>query len=223
MATALICAADPLEGELGHTFLWRRDFVRHYAVELRQAQQTVVAERPVIVVIERDLPWAERLVTLLRRDAASRELPIVILARGAVRSSEADLLEAGADAVMRLPPGPSWDESFARLVGLPLRRQERLELQLRVDAQVADDLITASILNVSVYGMLIQSPVPLEIGREIEFSFRLSERSAPLTGSGRVVREARPTQFGVEFLVIDPEDRDRIQQLIAAPAPPAAS
>jgi hypothetical protein len=219
MATALICSANPLEGELGHTFLWRRGFVRHYAIELHQAQQTALAEQPVIVVIERDLPWAERFVTLLRRETTTRELPIVILARGAVRPAEADLLDAGADAVMRLPPGPGWDESFARLVGMPLRRQERLGLQLRVDAQVADDLVTANILNISVYGMLIEAPVPLEIGREIEFSFRLTERSAPITGSGRVVREARPTQFGVEFLVLEPEDRERIQQLVSASAP----
>jgi hypothetical protein len=218
MAVALICSPTPLDTELGRTLLWRREFVRHWTTSLAQAQELAKSERPAIVLVDRDLPWAAPLVTQLRRNSAGLDMAIVVLARGAVRSSEAELMECGADAVLRLPPGPSWDADFARLVGLPLRRQERLLLNLRVDAQVADDLVTATILNLSQFGMLVQSPVPLEIGREIEFSFRLDSGQAPVTGSGRVVREASPTHFGVEFLVLEAEDRDRIRALVAASA-----
>jgi DNA-binding response OmpR family regulator len=215
MAVAVICSSASLEGELGHTFLWRRDFVRRYATSLSEAQQLAQAERPTVVVVDRDVSWAERIVTLLRRDAATRGLAVIVLARGAVRPAEADLIDAGADAVLRLPAGPGWDEDFARLIGFPLRRHRRVALQLRVDAQVADELITAQLLNLSVHGMLVQSPVPLESGREIQFSFQLPGAAGPITGSGRIVREATPTQFGVEFLVLDAEDRSRIARLCA--------
>ena len=218
MAVALICSQTPLDTELGQTLLWRREFVRHWTASLVEAQELALAERPTIVLVDRDLPWAERLITLLRRSTPGPEMAIVVLARGAVRPAEAELMECGADAVLRLPPGPGWDADFARLVGLPLRRQERLALSLRVDAQVADDLVTATILNLSEFGMLAQSPVPLEIGREIEFSFRLPGGQLPVTGSGRVVREASPTHFGVEFLVLEAEDRDRIRALVASSA-----
>jgi CheY-like chemotaxis protein len=221
MATALICSELTLENELGHTFLWRRDFTRRYAAELGPAQRSAQSERPVIVLVERDLPWAERLVTLLRRDPATRELPIVVLARGTVHPAEAALLDAGADAILRLPPGPDWDADFARLVGLPLRREDRLQLALRVDAQVADELLSATVVNICVHGMLIQSPVPLEIGREIQFAFRLPGQPVLISGSGRVVRQAAPTEFGVEFLVLDAEDRERIRGLLDAAEAPA--
>lgn len=212
MAVAVICSSAPLEAELGHTFLWRSDFARRYASSLGEAQRLTQTERPTVVVVDRDIAWAERIVTLLRRDPATRGLAVVVLARGAVRAAEADLLDAGADAVLRLPAGPGWDVDFARLIGLPLRRDQRIGLQLRVDAQVAEDLVAASLLNLSINGMLVHSPVPLEIGREIEFSFRLPEDAGLVTGSGRVVRAATPTQFGVEFLVLDGEDRERIRR-----------
>jgi CheY-like chemotaxis protein len=219
MAIAVLCSPVPFDADLDRTMLWRRDFVRHHAASLAEAQELVRSERPTIVVVDRDLPWAERLITLLRRDTSAVDLAIVVLARGAVRAAEADLIDAGADGVLRLPPGPGWDTDFARLVGLPLRRQERLALCLRVDAQIAEDLVTATILNLSEYGMLIQSPVPLEIGREIEFSFRVPQAAAPVTGTGRVVHAASPTQFGVELLVLEPEDRERIRALLAANSP----
>jgi hypothetical protein len=215
MALAVICSPAPLDEELGRTFLWRRDFVRRYASSLSEAQQLAQAEGPTVVVVDRDIPWAERIVTLLRRDPDTRGLAIVVLARGAVRSAESDLLDAGADAVLRLPAGPGWDADFARLIGFPLRRDRRIELQLRVDAQVADNLVAALVLNLSTNGMLVQSTVPLDIGHEIEFSFRLPDEASLITGSGRIVREATPTQFGVEFLVLDAEDRERIRRACA--------
>jgi len=219
MAIALLCSSDPLDAELARTMLWRRDFVRHHAASLAEAQELVRNERPTIVVVDRDLPWAVRLITLLRRDGSASDLAIVVVARGAARSAESDLVDAGADGVLRLPPGAGWDTDFARLVGLPLRRQERLALSLRVDTQIADDLVTATILNLSECGMLIQCPVPLEVDREIEFSFRLAPTATPITGTGRVVHAASATQFGIELLVLEAEDRARIRALLATTPP----
>jgi hypothetical protein len=215
MAIAVICSPAPLDAELAQTILWRRDFVRHHAASLAEAQELARSERPTIVVVDRDLPWAERLITLLRRDDSAGGLAIVVLARGAVRAAESDLVNAGADGLLRLPPGPGWDTDFARLVGLPLRRRERLALSLRVDAQIAEDLVTATILNLSEHGMLIQSLVPLEVGREIDFSFRLPQAAAPVTGTGRVVHAASPTQFGIELLALEEDDREQIRALVA--------
>jgi c-di-GMP-binding flagellar brake protein YcgR len=80
---------------------------------------------------------------------------------------------------------------------------------------VAEDLIAGLVLNLSTNGMLVESQVPLQVGRELEFSFRLPDEAALITGSGRIVREATPTRFGVEFLVLDGEDRERIRRACA--------
>ena len=216
MAVALICTSVPLDGELDHTFLWRHDFVRHTATTLEEAQRLVHALQPAIVVVNRDLPWAERFVTLLRRDLATRPLSVVIVARGGARAAETGLLDAGADAVLRLPAAQGWDDELVRLMGVPLRRQQRLPLQLRLDAQVEDDLVSATVLNLSVYGMLVQSPVALEVGREIDFAFRLPDGGPLITGQGRVLRQDSPTLFGIEFLALEDDDRQRISRLTLA-------
>jgi hypothetical protein len=211
MSSALICSSSPLDQDLGETVLWRRAIARREARTLEQALTEAFATPPTLVVIDRDWPFAERLISELRSQGAARDVPILVVARGAASAREGDLTAAGADAILRLPVARGWDERLMRLVDLPTRRDPRLAVELRVDAQVADDLVTATVLNLSPIGMLVQSPVPLEIGREIDFAFRLPDYARLVSGTGRVVRQATPTQFGVEFLLIEDEDRERIR------------
>ncbi len=213
MASALICSSSSLEQDLGQTVLWRRALRRREVQTLDRALSEAFSEPPTVVIVDRDWPWAERLISELRAQGAVRGVPILVMARGSANAREGDLEEAGADAILRLPAVQGWDERLTSIIELPQRRDARLAVDLRVDAQVADDLVTAMVVNLSPAGMLIQSPVPLEIGHEIDFAFRLPDRPRLVSGTGRVVRQATPTQFGVEFLLIEDEDRERIRVL----------
>jgi hypothetical protein len=219
MPLALICASRILDAELSMTPIWRRSFERHTARSLEESREVALARRPEIVIVDRDADWADRLVSELRANPRTRDLTIIALAQGPVSAREEDLVEAGCDAVLRMPGGGAWDERLSRYIDLPLRRDARLPVQLRVDAQVADDLVSALILNLSQRGMLIQSPVPLQVGHDVEFAFALPGQSRLVNGSGRVAREATPTQFGIEFLVLDHEDRARLTEFLERHAP----
>jgi CheY-like chemotaxis protein len=215
MALALICTSSPVEVNLTQTVFRRRDFSRHLASSIDDAMNAAHKLHPTLILLDRDTSWAERLIAALRRDVSTRAIPIVVVARGAANASEAALLDSGADTVLRLPADASCEEDLGRLVGVPLRREERVPVQLHMDAQVGDDLIAATILNISQRGMLLHSTVPLHAGDSITFAFRLPGASALVTGSGRVVREATPTLFGIEFLSIDDDDRRRIRSILA--------
>ena len=65
--------------------LWRHDVDRHFASRLEEAQMMALAARPSIVVVDRDLPWAGRLVAALRQDASTRALSAAAIARRRTR------------------------------------------------------------------------------------------------------------------------------------------
>jgi hypothetical protein len=216
MPLALICSESPLLEELSDTPLGRRDLERRVALSLEEAQSLVLHARPALIIVERDAPWAERLIVHVRKEAHLRDVAVVVAARGAPTSAENDLLELGADVVLRLPGGTAWDEHIDRLLSLPTRRDVRVPLQLRMEAQVGDDLLEAMILNLGLRGMLVQSPAPLEVGHEIEFAFHVPGENRLITGSGRVARQASPTHYGVEFLRIEKDDQERLRRLVSA-------
>jgi hypothetical protein len=216
MPLALICSESPLLEDLSDTPLGRRDVERRLAVSLEEAQSLVLHARPSLIVVDRDVAWAQRLIEVVRANNRLRDVAVVVAARGAPTPVEKDLLSFGADVILRLPGGTAWDEHIDRLLALPTRRDVRVPLQMHLDAQVGDDLVQATILNLGLRGMLIQSSVPLEMGQGIEFAFCVPEENLLITGSGRVARQASPTQYGVEFLRIEPEDRERLRRLVSA-------
>jgi hypothetical protein len=216
MPLALICSESPLLEDLSDTPLGRRDVERRVAVTLEEAQSLALHGRPSLIVVDRDVAWAQRLIKIVREQIQQRDVAVVVAARGAPTPFEKDLISLGADVILRLPGGTAWDEHIDRLLALPTRRDIRVPIQMHLDAQVGDDLVEATILNLGLRGMLIHCSVPLEMGQEIEFAFNVPEENLLITGSGRVARQASPTQYGVEFLRLEPEDRERLRRLVSA-------
>src|SRR5690242_1255163 len=112
MPSVLICATDPLSEELGGTLVWRDDMTRQVASRFQDALVSAVAERPDLIVVDSALPDAERLVADLRLEAATATVPIAVIA-SANEPSENGFLNAGANAVLRRPADPDWDEKLA--------------------------------------------------------------------------------------------------------------
>ena len=111
------------------------------------------------MLLDRDLQGAAALVKALRNDASTRGLSVVAMARGDFASSELVLLEAGVNAVLRLPPTGDWDDRLFRLIHVPARREVRVAVSLQLDLGLGatGDTFTAQALNLSVNGMLIET------------------------------------------------------------------
>ena len=130
MASILICAPDPLTDDLHDTILWRDGNERHVVTSFQDALLMAVAVRPALIVIDRDLPRSLRLVEDLRGDATVHHVSIAIAARGDISDLEIQLLQSGANAVIRLPAWHECDERLGELMQVPARRAARLPARL---------------------------------------------------------------------------------------------
>ena len=171
MAVALLCCEADLEADLRGTVLWRADFERHLARRLEDAQLMALTETPELVVVERELSWAPELVRVLRADPLTRAVSIAVVTRGEFNPREVELLEAGANAVLRLPVGPDWDERLSRLAHVPTRAEARCGVDFEVDATVRQGApsLRGVALDLSTSGMLLLSPVELSVGEDVDF------------------------------------------------------
>jgi DNA-binding response OmpR family regulator len=201
----LLCSEGDLQNELADTVLGRGGFEHHTASRLEDARVMALAARPAIVMVDRDLPRADQLVAALREDRSTRSLSIAVVARGEFTEAELGLLEAGANAILRLPAGPEWDARLNRLMAIPQRRQARFPVSFWVLAAgpAFQEPVPATGLNLSENGMLLETRVAdLDLGSELEFDVRLAGGDA-FGGRGHVVRLAGPGQYGVAFARLD--------------------
>lgn len=215
MTSVLICTHSDVESDLAQTLLFRHDVERHMTTKMDDARLLAVAARPRLVLIDRDLPWAARFVLALREDASTRGLSLVVMARGDFDPSEVELLEAGANAIVRLPAGPEWNERLERLMDVPVRKDARFPVSFEVDTLgVSEGVVPAQARNLSVSGMLLEAVTSLSVGDEVELEFRLPGSDHLVRTRGRVMRIATPGQFGMEFQAPPKDDVARIQRFL---------
>jgi len=216
MTAVLICSHGDVKEDLGGTLLWREGIERQVATKMEEARMLAVAARPRMVVIDRDLPWAARIVTALREDPSTRGLSLVVMARGDFDAAEVELLECGANAILRLPAGPEWNERLERLMDVPVRKETRFPVSFGVEASSnGGDSANAQALNLSASGILIETEVALKMQDEVQLQFGLPVVIDPMRVAAQVVRLAAPSQFGMEFRRVGPEESRRIQGYLA--------
>jgi DNA-binding response OmpR family regulator len=214
MSVVLICSVSPLEAELSRTLLWRTNVQRHMASHLEQALSVATAERPDLVAIDRRFPRIVELVTALRRDATARQCSVVVLSRGDFEPSEVEVLEAGANGILRFPPGPEWEKRLDGLLKVPMRKEARFAVQIVVDTVQGGESISGEALNLSAHGMLLQVPGALTVGETVMVSFRLP--GAFVDGRGRVVRVAGTGRYGLYFEALERDGRPQIERFVGA-------
>jgi DNA-binding response OmpR family regulator len=215
----IICSDRDLTAELRSTVVGRGGIDRFQCTEMEEIRRLSAAISPQAILVDRDLPEARSLIEELRQEPSTRERSIAVLARGAVRPLEAELIASGANAVLRLPPDRQWDSRLSRLLDIASRQDTRLEVQFAVDARSgaedADGDSSAQALNISPTGMRLQTTLRLVIGQEIVFRFELPG-SEEIAGRGRVTREASTKVFGIEFVNLDSASQQAIRNYVRA-------
>ncbi len=212
MIRALVISAADLSRELHGTMLYRSNVERCAAKDLPGVRQLVQQGRPDVVVVDSALPGAAALVTALRQDPVTRPVAIVALGRSDFSFGHLDLLDAGANAILPLPPGADWDDRLMRLVHVPVRKATRLPVDIAVEGGMRGGLsFSGRALNLSVNGVLLDCHQPLEVGDDLRLSFELPASQGPVRATGTVVRVS-PPQFGVEITSVEGDGRVRIKR-----------
>ena len=215
MPFVLICSQTGLDADLARTPLSRADMDRQVASSVEQALASAAAALPDLVVVDRDLSGAQRLIASLRAEPLTRRASIVILARGDLDPLEVELLESGANAILRLPATPDWEERLRALLAVPVRRQARLPVRLEVDGYRTGGVpMEALALNLSQTGMLIEVRASLRPGDNLDLRFHTPGRDDPIEARARVVRQAGALRFGVQFAGLGGSDRERIRRFV---------
>ncbi|MEO8499596.1 MAG: PilZ domain-containing protein [Vicinamibacteria bacterium] len=206
----LICSQRDLRPELTATLIGREG-IEVYRVEKFSDARLVGSSLGVqVILVDRDFPNAANFIQKLRLEPATRDRSIAVLTRGFRRGSDEEMLAAGANAVLRLPPDSEWDDRFTRLLSVPVRQQARMLVHIDVSTEPE---YPAAIINLSPGGMFLATHRALHQGDELMFRFSLPDRTM-IVGRGRVAREALPMGYGVEFLDLDGEGKQAVMSFL---------
>jgi CheY-like chemotaxis protein len=216
---AAIAAPSDLSGELGSTALFRRNVERTVVSGLDDVRRLADEGRLDVVVVDSALPGAAALVAALRQDPATRSIAIVALGRREFGFEHLGLLEAGANAILPLPPGHDWDDRLMRLIHVPVRRATRFAVDIAIEGGLETGLsFTGRALNLSVHGLLLECAQALQVGEDLRFSFVMPGVSAVICGTGTVVRTSTGDRFGVELTHVEGDGRVMIKRYVESGA-----
>ena len=99
------------------------------------------------------------------------------------------------------------------------RRGQRVPVYVPVMFEGEGRTGQGSTVNVSTWGCAVESQVPMPPGLYVGVSFSLPDHRAPLQVELAAVRWSRRNLFGMEFLSISKENRNRLEEFLSARAP----
>lgn len=213
MPSVLIVADERLSEALKASPVWRQGVTRETVTSTSAAATAINKAKPTLVLLDRDMAGAEAFTRQIR---SQHRFSIAIVAQGDVQGSEVGLLEAGANAVLRYPPGPEWEDRLARLLAVPARKQVRIQVDLEIEGLFESERVKARAQNLSRTGMLVECTHRLAVGEPLKFDLHLNS-STVLQGTARVVRQAAANVYGCEFQDLNDYDQRRLEFFLAAP------
>jgi CheY-like chemotaxis protein len=214
----LVEGARPIEGLSGSLFN-RRECVLEVASSATEAIAMAVESRPDLVLLDSAVADVEldQLVAGLAA-ACGRKVPVfLVLAEGA-EHEVADAMCSGVScAIVRPLDEIELNVRICELLGITLRRHLRTFVKMKVDATVGTSTHFATISNISLSGVLIETEKPIHLGDIIKLSFFLPEDEVPITVISKVVREAPGTghAYGCQFLDLPDSGRARINEFVS--------
>jgi len=222
MSKVLIFAPEDLQQKLRRTILWRPEIERLFAHDPPAVIATIRDRRPALLILDGRPPSTLELVREIRSTEHMREVSIAALLDDTVGGSEIALREAGANVVLTEKMNePLWDDALQELVNVPPRRPIDLQISVAVGARPGPGAGRYQVLakNISVRGLLVETPRPLPAGTVVNLFFSLPDSETPLHLVGRVVWE-RPgngtTKQGIEFLGFHGDALGRIASFVMA-------
>jgi hypothetical protein len=212
---AVVVSTGDVGRELEGTVLFRGNVERHVAYELAEVRRLADEARLDVVAVDAALPGASAIVAALRQDPLTRATAIVALGRAEFDFAHLSLLEAGANAILPLPPGPDWDDRLTRLIHVPARRAVRFGVDLAIEGGLrGGQRFNGRALNLSVHGMLLECRYALEVGDDVQLAFAMPEDHGSVQGTGTIVRQGPAHRFGVEITSVEGDGRLRIKRYV---------
>jgi CheY-like chemotaxis protein len=182
------------------------------AVASEQRVDLVACSYPLPDMVLRDFGEAIR-----RGDSASRAAALLVLTLPEMRAEARRGLPRGRALVAsRTARSAALHETIAQLLRVAPRREGRMSSHLQVSLNEHISRISASVVNISTSGMLVDCPTPPPASSSCSFEVELGRGDEPVRGEAEVVRHTNPSceqvrGFAVRFTALDDEARQRLQ------------
>lgn len=187
-----------------------------------------------LLVLGTQLPDLSLVETIrrLRGSPDTRHVSVlVLLPTSEAPDAETTVVQAGANAALRRPLGlDSLEHWIVKLLEVPRRTQLRVPVRGQVVGMPrAPDTarFVGQTRNLSVNGVLLACQDRLSQSHDVELEIQIEGRAGRLRALGRIVRAASEVAwpylgYGVEFLLLPPDDREDIERLVASSQPKPA-
>ena len=208
----------PLDG-LSSALFRRRECVLEVASSGAEALAAVESSGPDLVILDARLEdvTPEDLVESVHE--ADAEVPVVVVLDEPDAAASQRIRRAGAALGGEQPVDEiALNAKICDLLGISIRRHVRTFVKMKVDATMGSQTLFATISNVSLGGVLIDSEKALSIGDIIKLAFFLPGDDVPITVIARAVRAVGPPgqSYGCQFLDLAESDRRRIHDFVTA-------
>jgi DNA-binding NarL/FixJ family response regulator len=168
-----------------------------------------------------DMPMADFLAAVRRKDSPCRQAAVVLLARQGTLNEAEEFLGKGANRVL---PVEDFAEQLPhvlfRLLEVPPRFAMRATSRLKVQLSWGTTQTICQTENISAHGMLIKTDHTYPIGTQMSFELSMPGDNNPVRGFAVVVRHTmerreRVTGVAVRFSSFDSDDKKRFEGLLA--------
>jgi DNA-binding response OmpR family regulator len=212
----------PVDGLSGSLFR-RRECTLLVASSGAEALALAEKEMPELIIYDDNVGdfTSEDFVQALHSREGSDEVPVMVILDQGDEAREGPILRAGASAVVFHPPDEiEMNAKVCELLGISLRRHVRTFVKMKVDATLGASTHFATIGNISLGGVLIETEQRVRAGDIIKLSFFLPGDDEAITVISKVVREVPAAgegrAYGCQFLDLSDVARTRIHEFVSA-------
>jgi hypothetical protein len=162
----------------------------------------------------------EEIVPMFRAETSNsaRSFLLVMAERGRDKDARA-LVGRGINRVMHLDePQERIEEQVVDLLGVVPRAAARFAIRLFTTLDDGDEVVFGRTENVSLSGMLVQTPTIIAPGQQVTYELLCDERVEAVKGDAEIVRRAvrdGVEGIGVRFLDFEGEGRERLDAILS--------
>ena len=163
----------------------------------------------------------EEVVAKLRAEgSASAKSSLLVMAEPGTDTRARELIGNGVNRVMLLnDPEDLIEQQVADLLHIAPRAAVRFATRLYTSLDNGTEEVFGQTANLSVSGMLVQTPTLLEPGQQVVFEILIEDREGAVIGDAEIVRHASKDRegvdgIGVRFLGFREDCKDTLDEII---------
>ena len=187
------------------------------------AVEMACSERVDLVIFDaepNEMTLEEVVAKLRAKGSASAKSSLLVMAEPGTDAKARGLIGNGVNRVMLLDdPEELIEQQVAELLHIAPRAAVRFATRLYTSLDNGTEEIFGQTANVSVSGMLVQTPTLLEPGQRVVFEILIEDREGAVIGDAEIVRQASRDRegldgVGIRFLGFREDCRDVLDAVI---------